>query len=66
MRRKPDQKAPARGIFMTNKDIADRIAADAKKIVSLVFTAIAQGAAKGKEISLDGFGKFKVMNSPAR
>ncbi|MBT2246255.1 HU family DNA-binding protein [Sphingobium sp. BHU LFT2] len=58
---------------MNNSDIADRIAAatgstkaDAKKIVDLVFTAIAEGAAKGEEISLNGFGKFKVKDSPAR
>lgn len=58
---------------MNNNDIADRIAADtgstkadAKKIVDLVFAAIAEGATKGEEISLNGFGKFKVKDSPAR
>ncbi len=58
---------------MNNTDIAERIAgetgsskADAKKVVDLVFAAIAEAAAKGDEISLNGFGKFKVKDSPAR
>ena len=58
---------------MNNADLADRIAAeqnltkaDAKKIVDLVFTAIAEAGAKGEEISLNGFGKFKVKESAAR
>nr|WP_245405879.1 HU family DNA-binding protein [Sphingobium sp. Sx8-8] len=40
--------------------------ADARKYVDGVFTAIAEAAAKGEEISLNGFGKFKVKDSPAR
>ncbi|MGE3744473.1 MAG: HU family DNA-binding protein [Sphingomonadaceae bacterium] len=58
---------------MNNADLADQIAAghdlnksDAKKIVDAVFSAIADAAAKGEEISLNGFGKFKVKDSPAR
>ncbi|MCJ8159743.1 HU family DNA-binding protein [Sphingomonas sp. LaA6.9] len=58
---------------MNNSDLADIIAngnglskADAKKIVDGVFAAIGDAAAKGEEISLPGFGKFKVKDSPAR
>lgn len=58
---------------MNNADIAERIAgetgstmADARKAADLVFTAIAEAAAKGEEISLNGFGKFKVKDSLAR
>jgi len=58
---------------MNTSDIADQIAstngltkADAKKIVDGVFAAITDAAAKGDEISIPGFGKFKVKNSPER
>ena len=58
---------------MNNAELADRIAdahgltkADAKKVVDTVFSAIADAAAGGEEISLNGFGKFKVKDSPAR
>jgi len=58
---------------VNNSDLADTIAssadvpkADARKIVDAVFTAIAEAAAKGEEISLNGFGKFKVKDSPER
>ncbi len=58
---------------MNNSDLADTIAnsadvpkADARKIVDAVFTAIAEAAAKGEEISLNGFGKFKIKDSPER
>jgi len=58
---------------MTNSDLADALAAsagltkaDARKYVDSVFTAIAGAAAKGEEVSLNGFGKFKVKDSPAR
>jgi DNA-binding protein HU-beta len=57
---------------MNNTDLADRIAADgltkadARKLVDSVFAAIAEAAANGEEISLNGFGKFKVKDSPAR
>ncbi|WP_242129769.1 HU family DNA-binding protein [Sphingobium sp. Sx8-8] len=58
---------------MNNNDLADALAAgngitkaDARKYVDGVFTAIAEAAAKGEEISLNGFGKFKVKDSPAR
>lgn len=58
---------------MNNSELADAIAAengltkaDARKVVDGVFAAIAGAAAKGDEISLNGFGKFKVKESPAR
>lgn len=58
---------------MTNNDIAEAISADhgvtkadAKKLIEAVFTAIGDAAAKGEEISLNGFGKFKVKASPER
>ncbi|MGE4404307.1 HU family DNA-binding protein [Pseudomonas sp.] len=58
---------------MNNSDLADTIAAsadvskgDARKIVDAVFGAIADAAAKGEEVSLNGFGKFKVKDSPER
>ncbi|WP_066514991.1 HU family DNA-binding protein [Sphingobium cloacae] len=58
---------------MNNSDLADSIAAanglskaDARKVVDGVFAAIADAAAKGEEVSLNGFGKFKVKDTPAR
>jgi len=58
---------------MNNADLADTIAtshgltkADARKLVDDVFAAIADAAVAGEEISLSGFGKFKVKDTPAR
>ena len=58
---------------MNNADLADKLAAvngitkaDARKLVDGVFAAIADAAAAGDEIALNGFGKFKVKASPAR
>ncbi|PTQ10947.1 integration host factor [Sphingomonas oleivorans] len=58
---------------MNNADLADRIATDhgvtkaeARKLIDAVFSAITDAAAKDEEVSLSGFGKFKVKNSPAR
>jgi len=58
---------------MNNSDLADIIAAshglskaDARKAVDSVFAAITDAAANGEEVSLNGFGKFKVKNTPAR
>lgn len=39
---------------------------DAKKILDGFVEVIATAAAKGEEISINGFGKFKVKASPAR
>jgi DNA-binding protein HU-beta len=58
---------------MNNNDLAERLAADngltkadARKLVDAVFAAIADAASKGEEVSLNGFGKFKVKESAAR
>ena len=58
---------------MNNSDLVDRISteqgmskADARKLVDGVFSAIADAVGKGDEVSLNGFGKFKVKDSPAR
>jgi len=58
---------------MNNNDIADQLASeqglskvDARKLVTAVFAAIGDAAAKGEEISLNGFGKFKVKANPER
>lgn len=58
---------------MNNSDLADTVAsahditkADARKIVDGVFAAIADAASRGEEVSLNGFGKFKVKESAAR
>ena len=58
---------------MNNADLAQTLAetlgttkADARKAVDAVFAAITDAAAKGEEVSLNGFGKFKVKASPAR
>lgn len=58
---------------MNNSELADQVAtdngltkADARKIVDGVFAAIVESAGNGEEISLNGFGKFKVKDTPAR
>ena len=58
---------------MNHAELSDSVAAslgvskaDAKKAVDAVFAAIADAAAKGEEVSVNGFGKFKVKASAAR
>lgn len=58
---------------MNNSDLADVLAAEhgltkaaARNAVDSVFAAITVAAAKGEEVSLNGFGKFKVKHTPAR
>ena len=58
---------------MNNSELAEQIAAghdlskaDARKVVDAVFAAITDAASKGTEVSISGFGKFKVKDSPAR
>lgn len=58
---------------MNNAELAEALAADhaltksdARKYVDGIFAAIADAAAKGDEVSLNGFGKFKVKDNPAR
>ncbi len=59
---------------MNTAELADHIAAEhntlnkteAKKVVEAVFAAIVSAASKGEEVSLPGFGKFKVAAREAR
>lgn len=58
---------------MNNSDLVEKIAAanslskpDAKALIDAVLAAITDAAVAGEEISLNGFGKFKVKDSPAR
>jgi len=58
---------------MNNNELAERLASEqgvtkaaARKFVDAVFAAIGDAAAKGEEVSLNGFGKFKVKASAAR
>jgi len=56
---------------MNTSDIIDRVAAaddkltkaQAKQIVDGVFAAIRDAAIRGEEVSLPGFGKFKVAST---
>lgn len=57
----------------TATEIADRLAtehnltkAQGKALIDGVFKAITDAAASGNEISLPGFGKFKVKATPER
>ena len=40
--------------------------AQAKALVDGVFKAVTEAAVKGEEVSIQGFGKFKVHAKPAR
>lgn len=58
---------------VSTNDLADKLAeahkltkTQAKAIVEDVLKGISQAAAKGDEVSLNGFGKFKVQDKPAR
>jgi DNA-binding protein HU-beta len=58
---------------MNHAELSDSVAtslglskAEGKKAVEAVFAAIADAAAKGEEVSVSGFGKFKVSTSAAR
>lgn len=58
---------------MNSAGLADAIAAEhdmskaqAKAVVESVLKAITDAAAAGTEVSLPGFGKFKVQDRPAR
>jgi DNA-binding protein HU-beta len=58
---------------MNNAELAETLVinhamskADARKVVDDLTAAIVAAAAKGDEVSLTGFGKFKIKNSPAR
>jgi DNA-binding protein HU-beta len=58
---------------MNSNDLADHVAgiadltkAQARSVVDAVFGAMLDAAHKGEEISINGFGKFKVKSSPER
>jgi DNA-binding protein HU-beta len=58
---------------VNNNELAENLAAgqgvtkaDARKLVDAVFAAIADTAADGHEIAINGFGKFKVKATPER
>lgn len=58
---------------MNNTDLAERLGdsnglskADARKLVDGVFATIAEAVAAGEEVSISGFGKFKVKETAAR
>jgi len=59
---------------MNTTDLAGHVAdqdskitkTQAKALVDAVFAAITEAAKKGEEVSLPGFGKFKVQAKPAR
>jgi DNA-binding protein HU-beta len=60
-------------ISVNTAQLADQIAAQggitkaqAKTLVDAFLDAIRDAAAKGEEVSLPGFGKFKVQAKPAR
>lgn len=59
---------------MNISELVDQVAAadskltkaQAKAVVDAVFGAIRDAAVKGEEVSVPGFGKFKVQDKPAR
>ncbi|SDD02270.1 DNA-binding protein HU-beta [Sphingomonas sp. YR710] len=58
---------------MNTADIAGVVAAEqgldkaaAKRVIDATLKAITDAAIKGEEVSLPGFGKFKVQDRPAR
>ncbi len=58
---------------MNSAELAERLAnergltkTEAKQTVDAVFKSIIDAAKAGAEVSLPGFGKFKVQNKPAR
>ncbi len=58
---------------INTSDLAERLAEvhgltkmQAKAVVEDVLKGISEAAAKGDEVSLNGFGKFKVQDKPER
>jgi len=58
---------------MNTSDLADHVASvhgfsktQAKALIDGIFAAITNAAAKDEEVSIPGFGKFKVQDRPAR
>lgn len=58
---------------MNTTELADAVASEhgltktqAKAVIDSVLKAVTSAAAKGTEVSLPGFGKFKVQSRPER
>lgn len=58
---------------MNNNELAEKIAdghgltkSDARKLVNAIVAEVGEAAARGEEVSLSGFGKFKVKATPER
>lgn len=58
---------------MNSNDIADHVAAaaglaraEARKLVDGIFAALVDAAANGEDVLINGFGKFRLKDSPAR
>lgn len=59
---------------MSISELIDQVAASdpkltkaqTKALVDAVFAAVREAAVKGEEVSVPGFGKFKVQSKPAR
>ena len=58
---------------MNISELADKLSADhdlpkpqAKRMLEAAFSAVADAVANGDEVSIQGFGKFKVADRPAR
>jgi DNA-binding protein HU-beta len=54
-------------------DLAEKLAAEydlpkskAKQLLEAAFAAVSDAIARGEEVSVQGFGKFKVSDRPAR
>jgi DNA-binding protein HU-beta len=58
---------------MNIADLAEKLATDhdlpknkAKQLLEATFAAVGDAIARGEEVSIQGFGKFKVSDRPAR
>ena len=58
---------------MNTSDLAEKLAAEhelpkskAKQLLDAAFAALGDASARGEEVSIQGFGKFKVADRPAR
>ncbi|MBS0503562.1 MAG: HU family DNA-binding protein [Proteobacteria bacterium] len=58
---------------MNSSELADKVAASSdlpkgkvKPVIDALFAAIADAAARGDDVSITGFGKFKVKATAAR
>ena len=58
---------------MNTADLVEKLATEhdlprskAKQVIEAAFAAVAEAIARGEEVSIPGFGKFKVSDRPAR